>query len=202
MHKMFVKVYGRRLPFVLELSMLTKQILLVIVFLTAILTGIAGTPVWALGDQPSKALDPEDVAEIKDSLNHALTTIDKDIAILAQGRNLSDMSVGLFVSNLLGQTGRLDAGLSRHFHPDGKLIDEYLTNVFQYNAEREVAAVGNMEDAANPLAHQAAAAALECLRHIPNSKTSPAAQEEDRRDLSHALQQLRADLVPLRDSLP
>ena len=179
-----------------------RRILLALLFLVPVQMGLRPSLAWALAHVDSGVLEAEDMEEIKESLTQTLSTIQTHLGILGQGRNLSDMSVGLFVSNLLGQLGRLDAPLSQHIHPNGGLIEEYLSNVFQYNAEQEIAAIADMDQPGNILARQTASAALECLTHIPNAKSPPDSQAEDRRDLAASLVQLNRLVTELRDGLP
>lgn len=148
------------------------------------------------------AEDADDIAQAKSDLAMTLNAIDSFAQQTQQGRNLSDMTLGLFVSGLLGQLGGLDVPLSEHLHKDGRFIEGYLSEVFQYHPDREIAFIRAMSMPGRPLARQTAAAALDCLQYIPDSKASAEAQAKDRETLAQALVTLRLQLSALVASLP
>ena len=147
-------------------------------------------------------LQADEVDEIKSDLTTASATIDNFTAQTQQGRNLSDMTVGLFVANLLGQMARQDATLSMHLHRGGRFIEGYLSEVFQHQPEREIAAIRAMDHPGNLLVRATAAAALECLTHIPDSKEPPDQQARDRDQLIQSFAALKSLLDQLILSLP
>ncbi len=151
---------------------------------------------------PSLTDEQDEAAETKSYLASMLNNIDGYIAQSDKGRNLSDMTIGLYVSSLLGQLSGFDAPLANRLHQGGRLIDGYLTDVFQFHAQQEIDEISAMPQPGNVLARKTAAAALECLRHIPNGKNPPADQKQDREDMIKALMDLKQTLGALIASLP
>ena len=157
----------------------------------------------AIGPEEFPSLEEQDEAtQAKAGLSGLQPKLDVFMAQTAQGRNLSEMSLGVFISNLLGQLGGLDVPLSTHLHQGGRFIDSYLSEVFQFKPDKEIAEILHLSGDGNVLARKTAAAALECLRHIPNPKTTSADQEQDRKDLTKALLDLKLALGKLVSSLP
>ena len=153
-------------------------------------------------DGLNPVLEADELDEIKTDLRAAVLTVDSFVQQTQQGRNLSDMTIGLFVSNLLGQLGRQDTALSMHIHRGGRFVEDYLKDVFQFHPEQEIADIKALKDPGNVTVRQAAAAALECLRHIPNAKSPAAEQAEDRAALVQSLHGLKQQLALLVAALP
>jgi len=157
------------------------------------LCGCAAHGAAGLDDLPSYDEQSEDV-NVEAGLRAMIPTIDKFIHRTAKGENIGDMTLGLFISNILGKLSAMDEPLSARLHQGGRFIDGYLSEVFQYQDQKEVDEIAAMAQPGNLPARKAAAAALECLRHIPNKKTDPAEQKVDREELSKALAALKSRL--------
>ena len=154
-------------------------------------------------DSPTVADDAADEdAQTKSDLQSTLIAIDAFVDQTKQGRNLSDMTLGLFISSLLGQLGGLDVPLSEHLHQDGRFIEGYLSEVFQYHPDQEIAFIKAMSMPGQPLARKTAAAALDSLRYIPDTKSSAEQQAKDRISLVAALMELKCRLNYLIAALP
>ena len=147
-------------------------------------------------------LAAEELDEIKSDLIQSEGAIQTFMVQTRQGRNLSSVTLGLFVSNMLGQLGRQDAPLSVHLHKGGRFVEGYLTEVFQDHADDEIALIEAMDLPGNRDVRLAAAAALNCLRHIPDPKSPSAEQAEDRAELDVALNDLKVRLDKLVAALP
>ena len=144
----------------------------------------------------------DELAQSKSDLIIAQGAIDGFVAQTAQGKNLSDMTLGLYISNLLGQLGGQDIPLTSHLHQGGIFIEGYLKEIFQYHPRQEIAFIKAMSEPGNIQARQTAAAALECLRHIPNQTAPAPDQAKDRADLMAALTELKQQLGILIAHLP
>lgn len=147
-------------------------------------------------------LDADQLADLKSDLDQAQLTLDGFVTQNAKGNNLGSIAMGLFVSDLLSQFSSLDGPLSDYLHQDGHFIEGYLSDVFQNQPEREIQVIAAMDQPGHKLARQAAAAALECLRHLPDAKESVVVQAQDRRDLGLALIHLKQVLSQLSLTLP
>jgi hypothetical protein len=157
----------------------------------------------AVGPEEFPSLDDQDeTVQSKVGLSKLLPKLDIFVSQTSQGRNLSEMSLGVYISNLLGQLSSLDVPLSTHIHQGGRFIDSYLSEVFQFKPDKEIAEILHLSGDGNVQARKTAAAALECLRHIPNAKSTSADQEQDRKDLTKALLDLKLALNALVSSLP
>jgi len=108
-----------------------------------------------------------------------------------KGENLSEFTLGWFVVGVLGDLGKQDAEMAEYLHRDGRFVESYLINVFQYNAAHEVAAFDAMAAKGHRNLRLAAREALEVLRHIPDTDDDPQAQGKDRAELALALSRLR-----------
>ena len=109
------------------------------------------------------------------------------------GEAISQARAGWFVVDLLSDMAAGDEDLSAFVHRDGRFIESYLINVFQYHAEDEVAALATLAaqpDTPHRASRQAARWGLEALRHLPDDDDPPAAQEADRQALIAALTNL------------
>ena len=153
-------------------------------------------------DALSVTEDADEAAEVKSGFTASAAAIDGFIDQTRHGRNLSEMTVGLFVSSLLGQLGSQDTALSAHLHQGGRFIDGYLSEIFQYHPKDEIAHILSLPQPGNLLVRQIAAAALECLLHIPDSKTVQAEQATDREALATSFADLKRQLGLLISSLP
>jgi len=136
----------------------------------------------------------EAAAEFRAALPAEVKTIAAIIADSKAGKNVSEFRMGMFSMNLLNQLSDQDAALGAYFHKDGRTMQTYLTDVFQYHSEEEVARIAAMEKEGDKPVRQSAHYALEALRHIPEPKDPPADQEQDRKALIEALAALEASL--------
>jgi hypothetical protein len=151
----------------------------------------------ALRFAPRAAAD--DQAEAKQEFLAELADESKSVkAMIAEtkaGKNLSDFRVGMSMMGLLNNLADEDDGLGAYFHKDGRLMEDYLRNTFQYHSEDEVAHLAAMEKEGNPAIRASARYALEALRHIPDEKDPPDSQAKDRDALAEALTQLDLNLA-------
>jgi len=120
--------------------------------------------------------------------------------LVRRGKNLSDMTVGMFVMHVLNEMTRDDADLSRFIHRGDRTTQAYLEEVFRDHSENEVAAVEAM--AGSSFHRRSAACALETLRHIPNIREPFSAQERDRTDMAAALACLDRALKGAVEEIP
>ncbi|MGE5504463.1 MAG: hypothetical protein ACM31L_08580 [Actinomycetota bacterium] len=120
-----------------------------------------------------------------------LATLARKAAVLAErarsGENLSQVTVGWYVADLLAELADRDADLARQLRPDGRLVVDYLVTRFQSRPKDEIRAVETLAAAGNRPLRLAARYALEALRHIPDDDDPPPSQAEDRDDLAAAL---------------
>jgi len=139
--------------------------------------------------------DDQDHKEFVAELAGDAKSIDGMIADSKAGKNVTEFRIGMFMMSLLGTLSDEDDTLGGYFHKNGRLMEDYLRNVFQYHSEDEVAAVAAMAKQGNPGIRQSAQYALESLRHIPESKDPPANQDEDRKALVDTLTALKRHLA-------
>lgn len=144
--------------------------------------------------------EDEDTAEFHDTLMSDTKTIDGIIADTRAGRNVSEFRLGMFSMSLLNTLAERDPELGNYFHKDGRTMQSYLTDQFQYHDADEIAHITAMAQApqkgtAKPEVRMAARDTLEALRHIPEGKDPPEAQAAARKSLAETLTTLNADLV-------
>jgi hypothetical protein len=144
--------------------------------------------------------EDEDTAEFRDTLRSSAKTIDAIITDTRAGKNVSEFRLGMFSMSLLNTLAERDPGLGNYFHKDGRTMQSYLTDQFQYHDTEEIAKITAMAQApasetSKPEVRMAARDALEALRHIPEGKDTPEKQAEDRKALADTLTSLNADLL-------
>ena len=138
--------------------------------------------------------DDDDTAEFRSELADESKTVQRMIADTKAGDNLSDFRLGMFVMGLLNNLSDRDDALGGYFHKNGRLMEDYLRNTFQYHSEEEVAHVAEMAKQGNPGIRGSAQYALESLRHIPDDK-DPQTQQQDRTALIDSLTRLNDNLA-------
>ena len=130
-----------------------------------------------------------------------IVTIDGFIQQTGAGKNLSDITLGMFVSKLLGLLGGQDVEVSKHLHAEDRFIEGYLIEVFQYHSDDEVAYFQQLAHHPDTARHRAlclaTAAALDVLRNIPDQKAQPLQQAQDRLDLIRSLRTVKRQLDSL-----
>lgn len=137
----------------------------------------------------------EDTAEFRDTVAVESKTIAAMIADTKAGKNVSEFRLGMFSMNLLNQLADRDPGLGAYFHRDGRMMQSYLTDVFQYHSDEEMAHMAALAADGKRATRQSARYALEALRHIPKPADPPETQAQDRTALAAALTELNADLA-------
>lgn len=155
---------------------------------------------YTMTDLPSLGEDDDEDVDraFRDNLGNSIDVAADFLHQTEQGKNVSDIALGMFVSKVLGTLGARDKAISSHIFASGRFTEGYLVEVFQYHPAEEVAfftrlsqAAANSEQARLSIA---VAQALECLRHIPDAKEASPAQAKDRDDLAHALGALKMQL--------
>ena len=190
----------RRLWIVLDLLM--RSCLKLLVFLLSMVVAACGAVHPAKDNGGVMSMDADELADLKSDFDQAQLTLDGFLAQNEQGNIVGSISMGLFVSDLLSQFSSLDGPLSDYLHQDGHFIEGYLTDIFQNQPEREIQVIAAMDQPGNKMARQAAAAALDCLRHLPDTKESAEVQAKDRQDLALAMAHLKKVLIQLSLTLP
>lgn len=142
----------------------------------------------------------DDEADFRDSLTNSLGSIDRFIEQTQSGRNLSDYTLGLFVSSLLATLSGQDTKIANHIFEGGRLTDAYLSDVFQYHPNKEIAYFDALKSTAEPALHRAVARALEVLKYIPDSHSAEKKQVADRAMLLKSLTTLKAELTRILES--
>jgi hypothetical protein len=137
----------------------------------------------------------EDTAEFRDTVAVETKTIAAMIADTKAGKNISEFRLGMFSMNLLNQLADRDPGLGAYFHRDGRMMQSYLTDVFQYHSDEEMAHVAALAGDGKRATRESARYALEALRHIPNPSATAETQAEDRTALADALTELNTNLA-------
>ena len=171
-----------------------------IVMATVLPCGIA--PASDMDDDP----EVDEATFFAGLIQGARTTIDEYSEKTRRGKNLSDVTLGLFVSRLLGAFGTQDVEISRHLHENDRFIEAYLIQVFQYHPDDEIRFFED-QSAQSTTPRQrslrlSAARALSLLKAIPDGKAPPAQQEQDRQDLLVVLAALNRELEPLAEAHP
>lgn len=139
--------------------------------------------------------DAEEAMEFRTEVTTESKSIAAMIAETQSGTNISETRLGMFMMNLLSGLAEHDEGLGTYFHRDGRLMQDYLTDQFQYHSEDEVARVDALAKQGKPAIRESARYALESLRHIPVSKDPPDTQAADRKALAEALTALNENLT-------
>ena len=134
--------------------------------------------------------DAEEREEARQQLVADAQRVDDLLAQTRRGKNLSDMTLGLFAVHLLNEMSGDDAEMFNYLHRDHRTTQSYLEEIFQFHSAEEVAAVAAM--AGDDPRRLTVRYALESLRHIPDGKESPDSQERDRMDMAKVLAQLEA----------
>lgn len=137
------------------------------------------------------------IAETRDfqnTLRENEASADKYIRALQQGSDLSQMTVGWYVYNVVSLLASRDDALSDYLAQHGGDLRHYLETTFRKQPQQEIAAIRALSDDKTPALHEAAADALEALRHIPDPMDAPATRARDRKDLMQSLIQLKASL--------
>ncbi len=167
--------------------------------LFALVVAVGGA--YALHATPEENADEdEDTAEFHDTIKTGTKTIDGIIADTKAGKNVSEFRLGMFSMSLLNTLSDRDPELGNYFHKDGRMMQSYLTDIFQYHDADEIARITAMAQAppdgkTKPAIRMAARDTLEALRHIPESKDPPEEQAKARKALIDTLTALNADLA-------
>jgi len=152
----------------------------------------------ATGFAPAAAQDSVDRDEARQELTADMAKAGDLRRQTEQGRNLSEMRLGLFAIHLLNEMSRDDAALYGFVHRDDHSTTGYLEEVFQYHSAEEMVTL----DALGADPHRRVArCALEMLLHIPNGDEPAEAQAGDRRELAAALARLEAALKAMIDGI-
>lgn len=162
----------------------------------------SGTDLPDLGD----GMDEDPVQVFHDSIVNSVAVLSDFMRQTQQGKNVSEMSVGLFVSKILGTLGSADQAIAGHIHANDHFTEGYLSEVFQNHPDAEIAFFNRLSLAAGT-PHQfhldlAVADSLECLKHIPDEKEAVVVQAKDRRDLTQAFDALKSQLTALEQETP
>lgn len=174
---------------------------LVLALGTAMSFAYSGSDLPDLSDGLGGDLDEDPAQAFQSSLVNSIAVLSTFMQQTQQGKNVSDFSLGMFVSKILGTLGSVDKTISSHLHANDRFTEGYLVEVFQNHPDAEIAFFNQLSTVAgNP--HQAkldltAADALECLKHIPDGKEGSEIQAKDRADLSHAFGALKSQLTGL-----
>lgn len=106
----------------------------------------------------------------------------------ANGKNLSELTLGWFVYDVLTEIASQDDDLNAYFNAD---VQSYLKTKFHNDPAGEVARIGDLAKQGHTTLRMAARYALETLRHIPDAGEPTTVQARDRRELLAALAMLR-----------
>ena len=143
--------------------------------------GLLTLPIQTTAQTNFTQIGPEDEIEdeaqlFQSGINGTLKILNDFIAQTRQGKNLSDMTLGLFVMRLLGTLSGQDIDISKHLHANDRFIEAYLTDIFQYHSETEIAffwdLAAHAQTTQQVILCEATANALNILRNIPNGKSS------------------------------
>ena len=161
--------------------------------LVALLVALGGGVTLQL--RPADQDEADAAAEFREAAAADAKTIAAIVADSESGKNVSEFRMGMFSMNLLNELSDRDAALGGYFHQGGRTMETYLTDVFQYHSEEEVARIAAMAGSGKREVRLSAQHALEALRHIPDDKDPPAAQAADRKALAASLKALEASLA-------
>jgi len=165
-------------------------------FLAVPVVAVGGMTAFHVAPAVAADEDAESQQEFRSELADESKSVKKMIDETNAGKNLSDFRVGMFMMSLLNNLSDYDDGLGAYFHKDGRLMEDYLRNTFQYHSEEEVAHVAELaKQGDHPAVRESARYALEALRHIPDDKDPPTSQADDRKALAASLIQLDAKLA-------
>lgn len=108
-----------------------------------------------------------------------------------KGKNISELTLGWFIYDVLTELSSQDDGLDNYFNKDNGNLQVYLKTRFHDHPQSEIATLDSLAKQGHPTWRLSARYALETLRHIPDSSEPEETQSRDRRDLAGALATLR-----------
>ncbi len=137
-----------------------------------------------------------DLQDFQQTLRSDQKTADNYIQSLETGHDISEMSIGWYIYNLLTVLASQDQELQTYFDSRGGGIKEYLKTTFQSRPTEEIDALRKLaKQQQHPALRQTASYALETLRHIPDSSEGADIQERDRREMARSLVSLKTFLA-------
>jgi hypothetical protein len=145
--------------------------------------------VAACGTAPRPAAEAsrEELEDFRQTMQDDAEKIGEYIAKLQSGKNISELTIGWFVYDVLTELASQDDKLYYYFNNKDHDLQLYLKIQFHDHPLAEIAALDTLARQGHPTLRLAARSALESLRHIPNSEESADIQSRDRRALAGAL---------------
>ena len=166
------------------------------------LPGVGTAWAYTLSDLPNLNDEDDDPDRaFRDSLGNSVKVASDLLDQTEKGKNVTEISLGMFVSKLLGTLSSRDKVIAGHIYAQGRFTESYLIDVFQNHANDEVDYFTHLsqtsKDPQEARLSAAVALALDCLRHIPDSSEAATVQARDRGDLGRSLSALKSQLSGL-----
>lgn len=146
--------------------------------------------------------DPELLGEFRDEMATDARKAGDYLRETRQGVNLSEMTLGWFVYDILSELSSQDDALYHRFYRDGRDLQNYLRTTFRDHHDEEVEAIADMARAGRETPRMAARSALEVLCHIPDPDEPKEVQTNDRAELAGALATLQTFLQRTAAEIP
>jgi len=159
-----------------------------------------GLAVWAVIACGCTSVDPgrpEDVDEADDFRKELIVDADRVDVFLgptSEGRDISEMGLGMFALSVINQICTKDDDLFKYVHAGNRDSEDYLRGPFQSDPEHEVGVVTIMATRGNTTQRSVVSQMLDALRSIPDRKASAREQAESRGRLATALARLKYTL--------
>ncbi|WP_146002885.1 hypothetical protein [Telmatospirillum siberiense] len=145
-----------------------------------------GTP-----PRPTNDAGPEEMENFRAEMAHDAVKAGDYLKKTQGGTNISEMTLGWFIYDVLTELSSQDVELYDYFNKDNASVEGYLKTRFKTHPVEEIAAIDSLAKRGHPTLRLSARYALEALRHIPDSGEPSDIQERDRRELAAALSTLQ-----------
>jgi len=136
---------------------------------------------------PPAEPDPVELAEFRAQMIVFAHKAGEYLEVTRRNKNLSELTVGWFVFDVLTVLSSEDDVLYAYFNSHDRDLQTYLETEFRFHSETEMIVMERLALRGNPTRCLAAKFALEALRHVPHSADPAAIQLVDRRALAAAL---------------
>lgn len=151
-----------------------------------LLLAACGTP-----PRPVAEMSAEEIENFRSVMSHDAGKVVDLIRKTQNGNNVSEMTIGWFIYDILTEISSVDVELYNYFNKDNMGIQGYMKNRFRDHPVEEIAAIEALAKQGQPTIRLTARYALEALRHIPDSSEPLDIQARDRRELAATLATLQ-----------
>lgn len=133
----------------------------------------------------------EEMEDFQQIMRDDANQVRKYISKTQDGKNISELTLGWFIYDILTELSSQDDALYKYFNNDNTDLQTYLKTCFHDHPLSEIAALDALAKQGHPTLRLSARYALETLRHVPDSDEPEETQIRDRRELAGALATLQ-----------